>query len=130
MFDLQLALARAGALTEDFQDQRRAVHDLAAKNFLEVAGLCRRKLIVENNRVHFARFAKPGEFLGLARANVGRGNGRGHFLHAFPDNFRAGGHGEFFEFRERFTDIGGGAGFEFHANEKDAYGARVAGLDE
>jgi hypothetical protein len=41
VFDLQLALARAGALAEDFQDQRGAVHDLDAEDLLQVARLRR-----------------------------------------------------------------------------------------
>ena len=39
--DLQLAFARAGALGEDVENQRRAVENLAVKDFFKVAALCR-----------------------------------------------------------------------------------------
>ncbi len=66
----------------------------------------------------------------LPGADVGGGDGRGHFLHALADDLCAGGLCEFFKFGEGFAHVGGGAGFEFHADEEDADGARVAGLDE
>src|SRR5205807_6578213 len=47
--DLQLAFARAGATGEDVEDQLRAIDDLAAHLFLDVAKLRRRQLVVEDD---------------------------------------------------------------------------------
>ena len=129
-FDLQFAFAGAGALRENFQDQRRPVHDLAAENFLQVAGLRRGEFIVKDDGVHVVLLAGLGEFLSLALADVGGSGRRSHLLHAFAQNLRAGGRGELGELGERFTDVGGAAGIKFHADKKNAHGARVAGLDE
>ena len=128
VFDLQLAFARAGALAENLQDQRRAIHDLAAEDFFQVARLGGAEFIVKNDRVHVVGAAKLREFMGLALADVSGGDGHGHLLHAFPHDLRAGGGGQFGQFGQRFTDVGGGAGLQLHANEIDAHRARVAGL--
>ena len=63
-------------------------------------------------------------------ADEGGGRGGIHFLHRLAKNGRAGGGGEFGEFGERFANVGGGAGFKFRADEKNAHGAGVAVLDE
>ena len=63
--DLQLAFARAGALGEDVENQRRAVEDLAVENFFQVAALRRRKVVVENHRVHVLPPAEIREFAAL-----------------------------------------------------------------
>ena len=60
--DLQLAFARAGALREDVENQRRAVENFAVENFFEVAALRRRKVVVENHRVHVLPPAEIREF--------------------------------------------------------------------
>ena len=121
MFNLQFAFARAGALPEDFQDQRGAIHDFAAEDFFQVARLRGGKFVVEDDRVHVVRLAERGKFRGLARPDVSGGDGRGHFLHTFADDLGAGGLGELGEFGEGFTDIGGSTGFKFNADEEDAF---------
>ncbi len=57
-FDLQFAFARAGALREDVENQRRAIQDFAVEDFFQVAALRGRKFIVENHRVHVVRLAE------------------------------------------------------------------------
>ena len=57
-FNLHLAFARAGALRENVENERRAVEDFAVEDFFQVAALRGRKFVVENHRVHFARLAK------------------------------------------------------------------------
>ena len=69
-----------------------------------------------------------GEFLRFARPDVSRRDGHGHFLHTFADDERASGFSQFLKFVERFAHVGGGAGFEFDADEKDADGTRVLSL--
>jgi hypothetical protein len=41
VLDLKLAFAGAGALAEDFQDQRGAIHDFAARRFFPGCGFAR-----------------------------------------------------------------------------------------
>ena len=71
-----------------------------------------------------------GKFLGLAGAQVGGGDRGGHLLNALTRDLRAGRLGQLRQLRQRFADIGGGAGLEFHADEKNAPEAGVAGLEE
>ena len=58
-FHLQFAFARAGALRENVQDQRRAVQHLAAEDLFQIAALRGGKLIVEHHRIHVLFAAKP-----------------------------------------------------------------------
>ena len=71
-FDLHLAFARAGALRENIENQRRAVENFAVENFFQVAALRGRKFVVENHRVHFVAPAKFRKFLRLAFADERR----------------------------------------------------------
>jgi hypothetical protein len=82
------------------KNQRRAIHELAAENFLQIARLGGGKLVVKDDRVHRVRLAEHGEFLGLALADVGGGHGNFEFLRGFADDLRAVGLGELGQFVE------------------------------
>ena len=82
--DLQLAFARAGALGEDVENQRRAVQDFAVENLFEVAALRGRQFVVENDGVHVLAPAKFGEFLRLALADERGGAGASIFWMPSP----------------------------------------------
>src|SRR5207248_2865420 len=69
--DLQLAFARAGATGEDVEDQLRAIDDLAAHLFLDVAKLRRRQLVVEDDDVDVELRRRGGQRLDFAGAEKG-----------------------------------------------------------
>ena len=103
-FDLQLAFARAGALREDVENERRAVEHLAVENLFQVAALRGRKFVVEDDGVDVVPGGSScGEFLGLAFADVGGGAGRLQLLNAVADDFAAGGGGQFGKFLQRIA---------------------------
>src|SRR5437016_5759664 len=79
--NLQLALARPGALRKYVENQRGAIENLAIEDLLEVAALRGRKFFVENDRVHVRPAAMQGKFISLAFADESTGARRGHFLH-------------------------------------------------
>ena len=60
-FDLQFAFARAGALGENIQNQRRAVEHLAVEDFFQVAALRGGKLVVEDDGIDVVLAAELGE---------------------------------------------------------------------
>ena len=128
--NLQLAFARAGALREDVENQRRAVENFAVENFFEVAALRRRKVVVENHRVHVLPPAEIREFSRLALADERGGIQRFRFLQAVADDFAAGGGGQFAEFGERIARVRMVARFEFDADEEDPFRPRVSGFNE
>ena len=128
--DLEFAFAGAGALGKDIKDEGGAVQDLALEGFFEVAGLGGGKFVVEDDGIDVVIAAELGEFGGFAFADVGGGVGVFEFLGGGAGDFTAGGLGEFGELLEGFLNIGVGGGFEFHADEEDAFGAPVAGLNE
>src|SRR6185312_6809714 len=90
-FNLQLAFARASALRENIENQRRAIEHLGIENLFQVAALRGGKFVVENYRVHVEALALRGEFIRFAFADEGRGVGGFEFLHAIADDFAAGG---------------------------------------
>ena len=54
--DLQLALARLGAVGKDIQNERAAVDDTAVQLFFQRACLRRPQLIVKNDQLYFVVF--------------------------------------------------------------------------
>ena len=105
-FDLQFAFARARALRKNVQNQRRAVQDFAVENLFQVAALGGRQFIVKNDRVHalfVLQNCENSSALPLPM-NVAAIQ-RFHFLDAFADHFRAGGLGQFGQFRQRLADV-------------------------
>src|SRR6185436_15378794 len=78
--DLQLALARPRPPREDVENQLRAVDDLAADLFLDLAQLRRRQLVVEDDDVDGGFRRRRGQALHLARAEERRRIGLGALL--------------------------------------------------
>ena len=128
-FNLQLALAGAGALRENVENQRSAVEHLAIEHDFEIAALSGGKFIVKNDGVHVFPAAMLGEFSGLAAADERGGKGRLQFLRAVADDFAAGGGGQFGKFIEGIARVEGAAGFEFHTDEEDSFGPFRCGRD-
>ena len=97
-FDLQLALARAGAPGENVEDERGAVQHLAVENLLQVSALGRGKFIVEDDRIDVVPPAVRGKLVGLALADE-RGRVRGlQLLDAVADHLAARGGGQLGKF--------------------------------
>jgi hypothetical protein len=90
-FNLQLALARAGALGENVENERGAVKHLAIEDAFEIAALRRGKFVVENDRVHVMATAMLRKLVRLAAADEGTRDGGFHFLGAVANDFAAGG---------------------------------------
>ncbi len=76
---------------------------LQLKIFFEVAALRRRKVVVENHRVHVLALAEIRKLRRLALADEGGGIQRFRFLQAVADDFAAGGGGQFAEFGQRIA---------------------------
>lgn len=129
-FDLQLSFLAPGALRENIEDQRRAIQNFAAENFLEIARLRGRKFIVENNRVHFVLAALRCELVRLARADERGGERRIEFLDAIANHFAARSGRKLGQFVKRFADVNGSARLEFRSDEEDPFGSLVACGDE
>src|SRR5262245_7275933 len=70
--DLQGALARARAPSENFEDQSRAVDYFRVPRLLQIALLNRRKRTIHDHDRRRHAFCKPGDFINLALANIGR----------------------------------------------------------
>ena len=88
--DLQLALEAARALREDVEDQRAAVDDLAAERLLEVALLCGRERVVEDDDVGGRRSSERLHLLDLAAADEGRRMDAAQRLDGLADHGDAG----------------------------------------
>jgi hypothetical protein len=121
-FHLQFSFARTGALGENIKNQRCAIKHLAAKDFLQVAALRRRKLIVEHDRIDVVLAAKLGELRGFAASNECSRYGSLEFLCAGADKRATGGGGKLAQFFERFPELPTFAGFKFQTDEEDAFG--------
>ena len=89
-FDLQAAFGGRGALTEDLEDQTRAVDHLALELFLEVALLDRGERAIDDDQLSVLAVAGHGDVLDLPFTEQGAGprladrNGEG-FRHHDPD---------------------------------------------
>ena len=68
-----------------------------------------------------------GQFLRLARPDVAGGRGLFQLLHALAHHLAARCPGQFGQFVERVPHIKGGARFQFHADEKNSFGALILG---
>jgi len=128
---LQRALAGAGVLGEDVQDQRGAIHDddvVAVEGFLQLALVAGRKLVVEDEHVEVQR-ALPGlQLLHLAGADEGLGVGGVEGLRRLADHVQAGGLAQQGQLRERGLErqmsrsacAAVGRVLQFHANQEGA----------
>ena len=99
-FDLETAFSRACPLGEDVEDERRAVDDAGPGRLLDVAQLGRREFAVEDEEVAEVRVHHLFEFFDFAGAEVQSGIGGRAHLQDRPDDFRAGGPGQFPQFFE------------------------------
>ena len=129
-FHLELALPGARALREDVEDERGAIQNLALEHLLQITALRGRKIVVEDDRIHTLPLAMRREFIRLARADEGRGEGSLQFLRAAAEHLAAGGGGQLLEFRQGILHGGRRLRFEFNANEEDALGCPAGGFDE
>jgi len=118
--DLHFPLPRPRALGEDVEDERGAVEHFAVEYFLQVLGLRRAQFVIENDRVHFALFAKFSNLRRLAFADEGGHVWAAKFLGSFADDFCARGPGQLGEFLHRFRDLDAAALLEFRAHKEDA----------
>ena len=78
-FDLQHTLAGRGALTEDFENQRRAVEDLYADLAFEIALLDGRERRIDDQQFNLSLLGPLGKLLHLPATEIGR---RLDFAHA------------------------------------------------
>jgi hypothetical protein len=89
-FDLKAPFGRAGAVGEDVEDQLRAVDDLDADRFFEVALLRGRQFVIHDEHVGGERFRQFFQLLHLAVSEQRRGVRHGTHLKYFGGDFRAG----------------------------------------
>src|SRR5690606_28463163 len=61
--DLNLALPRAGSLSEDVEDELCPVDDPHLEGALDIARLGRRELVVEDDKVDMERFAQSDQLV-------------------------------------------------------------------
>src|ERR1039457_7193623 len=128
--DLELALAGAGALGENVENERGAVEDLAIEGPLQIATLGRGKLVIKDDGIDIRLVANPGEFLRLAFADVGGRARRGQLLDAVADDFAARGGGQLRKLLQRIAQVATLPGFEFYSYEEDPFRPPVPGLDQ
>ena len=128
--DLHLALPGAGPLTEDLQDQARAVHHLTSEDLLQIASLPGRQFVVENDRVDPQQLAVLGELPGLAGPDVGGRRDAFDLLHAPLGDLQTGGPGQLGQFVQRVLDVERIPGLELDAHEEGAVGAADDGIDQ
>ena len=97
---------RAGG--EDIEDQLGAIEHLAIGQFLDVADLLGREIMIEDDRVGPGRFAQIAEFFNLALAHVGARLGAVLALFDLPDHHRARLGGQLAELAEGIALVVGG----------------------
>ena len=97
------------ALGENVENERGAVQHLAIEDAFEVAALRGGQFVVEDDGVHVIATALLREFVRLAGADEGAGNGRIHFLSAIADDFASGSGGQLGKFVEGFACVEGAA---------------------
>ena len=101
-FDLSASGGGAGVAGEDVEDEGGAVEDAAAEFFFEVAELCGREFVVDNDDVGIEGLLVFAYFVEFAAADIGAGVGAVEFLDDFFDGDAAGGAEKEFEFVEVF----------------------------
>ena len=128
--DLKLALAGAGALGEDFEDEGGAVEDLAAKGFLEVARLRPGELVVEDDGIHGELAALGGELRRLARADEGGGVRGVQFLGSRAHDSGACRGGKLAELVHGVADVPCRPGLQLDAHKEHVLGATLCGFNQ
>jgi hypothetical protein len=131
-FDLEAALAGAGVLGEDVEDEGGAVEDFDVERLFEVALLGRGELVVEDDR-RVVELRRLGDDLAqFALADVGCGVEGCKALAGLADNVSAGGvgeEGEFFEGGPGLPTAVGGWVLEVGSDEESALGLGGGGMD-
>ena len=84
--DLKLPFTRARPAREDVENQLRAIDHTPAEDLFEVAGLCRRELVVEHHDVDVQLGAGTGDQLRLPAADERRGIGETPLLRRAQDD--------------------------------------------
>ena len=100
--DLSACGGCACVACEDVEDESGAVEDAAFHFFLEVAELCGREFVVDDDDVGVEGVLVFAYFVEFARAYIGAGVGSVEFLDDLVDGDAAGGAEEEFEFVEVF----------------------------
>ena len=99
--DLQLAGLAVRTSRKDVEDQLAAVDDLDLGFRLQIALLCGRQGVVENNHVSAEVVRQRANFLDLAAADEGCRMNTPHLLHRLAKDTHVGGFGETLELGER-----------------------------
>ena len=127
---LQLALARAGALGEDVENQRGAIEDFALENLFKVAALGRAEFLVEHHRVHLGLFALLRELARLAGADERRGVDPVEPLGAASGDLPTRRADQFLQLVERLADAPRILALELHADDEDPLGLAIDDFDQ
>ena len=108
-FDLEFAFFGAGTLSENIENQRGPVENLAIEHIFQIATLSGRKLVIKDDRVDILFAAMGGKFPRFSCADKSACHWRFELLRAVTDHFCAGGIGQFVKFGERILKFPGGA---------------------
>ena len=92
--NLKTAFPGPRATGENIEDELRAVQDLSTRQLLEIASLCRRKLVIEDQRRHVLFPALAGNLFSFPFADVKRRRRLFQLLDDCVDNLGTGGGGE------------------------------------
>src|SRR5690242_14884674 len=85
-FNLEFALPRSRPLSEDIEDQRRAIEHFTVKDSLEISALRRGQFVVENNGINLSLLATSSEFVSFACADESPRAWSRHLLKALADD--------------------------------------------
>jgi hypothetical protein len=88
--NLKLAFAGSSVAGEDVEDELRAVEDAARQSRLEVAQLCGREVVIEENKIGVGGGGDAGDLFHLAGTDKGGGIGLGPALQDFRGDGAAG----------------------------------------
>ena len=117
-FHLNFALAASGALRENIQNQRGAVHNTHAGFLFQIALLRGTQFPVGNQQINFVLLTKVFDFAKSTAADISCGVRVFELLRQHARHLGAGGGRQFFEFRKRrFTVIFPG----IHAHKQRAF---------
>ena len=125
-FHLNAALVGASVLSENIQNQRRAIQHRTVEFFFEVIRLAGRQLIIKNNQIRLELIAQLGHFAHLAGANEKLGIGVGHLLIYAAADIQAGRIGQHRQFLQRvFGRPGVACATDFRADQQGAPAGRL-----
>ena len=125
--DGQAGFVRLCPAGEDVENQLRAVQDLHAGDFFQVACLAGTQVVVEDDHVGVGGRGQAGQLGDLALAQVGGGVGGLAALGQLADHPRAGGGGQAFQFFQRLA-VAGPAGQQHADQDGGLAGPAVAAV--